>query len=330
VSFALAGTPRFASWVLRDLVEFGRLPVLVISQPDRPCGRGRRRSAPETVCRARELGIECIQTEDINSPEVYEALGARAASTLVVAAFGQLLREPLLGSYTCLNIHGSLLPKYRGPAPVERALAAGEAVTGVTIMRVTERLDEGPWAQQVEVSVSMSDDAGSLGRSLALVGAIAVGQVLDAMAAGVVEWREQSGVPSYAPKLGVRDLILDTSAGARQVHDQVRSLCPHVGVRTSVGGLEMKIWRTWPYGQPDVAVLPHAVSDVAGVPGKVGALAGRLFVGCGEGAVEILELQPVNRKRMPASAFLRGYGDRLGVDMGFHGQVGPVGQAREG
>ena len=309
--FALAGTARFASWVLRDLVELGRSPVLVISQPDRPRGRGRRSSPPEAVCRARDVGIDCLQTEDINLPDVLDNLKACRASTLVVAAFGQIFRRPLLDAVTCLNIHGSVLPKYRGPAPIERALAAGEPVTGVSIMRVTERVDEGPLAQQIQLSVSLRDDAGSLRRALAFLGAMAVGQVLDAIADGTVAWTEQSGTSSYAPKLSKADWILDTTAGARRVHDQVRALSPYVGAQSILGGLETKVWRTWPYGQAGLSVLPTAATSVAGVPGSVAAVGERLFLGCGEGAVEVLEIQPVDRQRMTADAFVRGYGKRL-------------------
>ena len=309
--FALAGTPRFASWVLRDLVELGRSPVLVISQPDRPRGRGRRTSSPEAVCLARDLGIDCLQTQDINLPDVLHTLRARGASTLVVAAFGQIFRQPLLDSVTCLNIHGSLLPKYRGPAPIERALAAGERVTGVSIMRVTERVDEGPLAQQVQLSVSLRDDAGSLRRALAFLGAMAVGQVLDAVADGTVAWTEQSGVSSYAPKLSKADWILDTTAGASRVHDQVRALSPYVGAQSILGGVDTKVWRTWPHGQSGLAVLPGGATSVAGLPGKVAAVGERLFLGCGEGVVEVLEIQPVDRQRMTAAAFVRGYGKRL-------------------
>jgi methionyl-tRNA formyltransferase len=140
---------------------------------------------------------------------------------------------------------------------------------------------------------------------------MAVGQVLDAVADGTVVWTEQSGVSSYAPKLSKADWTLNTTAGARRVHDQVRALSPYVGAQSILGGVETKVWRTWPYEQPDLAVLPTAATSVAGVPGKVAAVGERLFLGCGEGVVEVLEIQPVDRQRMTAAAFVRGYGKRL-------------------
>jgi methionyl-tRNA formyltransferase len=312
VSFAFAGTPLFAARVLRDLVDMGRHPALVISQPDRPRGRGQCGSPPESASQAKQLGIECVQTEDINSPVVFERLRALGVSTLVVAAFGQLLREPLLGSLCCLNIHASLLPKYRGAAPIERALAAGEALTGVTIMRVSEGLDEGPWAEQVQVSVGLRDDAGSLGRVLSGLGAVALVQVLDAIAEGTVAWKAQEGSSSYARKLGPQDCVLDTTAGARRVHDQVRALSPCIGARAAFGDLAVKVWRTWPYGQDGLATVPPEAVSIAGSPGTILATAGRLFVGCGEGVLEALVVQPASRARMTCAAFLRGYGERVG------------------
>jgi methionyl-tRNA formyltransferase len=312
VRFAFAGTPRFASWVLRDLVELGCPPALVISQPDRRQGRGHRSSPPHTAAQAEALGIECVRTDNINAPEVLAHMQSLGLSTLVVAAFGQLLRKPLLDALDCLNIHASLLPKHRGAAPIERALAAGDGATGVSIMRITEGLDEGPWAQQVPLAIGLRDDAGSLGRVLALVGAVAMRQVLEAIADGTVRWTEQRGDTSYAGKLGPQDCLLDPSRGAKGCHDQVRSLSPGIGVRAASGQAEFKLWRTWPYGEPGLPPVPEDAVDAAGTPGKVLGAQGRMFLGCAEGVLEVLELQPANRDRMNAAAFLRGYADRLG------------------
>jgi methionyl-tRNA formyltransferase len=312
VKFAFAGTPRFACLVLHDLVELGHRPAVVLSQPDRPRGRGRKDAPPDIASQAALLGLECLKTDDINSLVVLERLRAVGTSTLVVAAFGQLLRRPLLEALTCFNIHASLLPEYRGAAPIERALAAGEATTGVSIMRITEGLDEGPWAQQVPVVIGLRDDAGSLARVMALVGAVALTQVFDAVEDGTVEWREQAGTPSYAHKLGSQDCVLDTSLGAKSVHDRVRSLSPNVGARAVAGEVELKLWKTWPYGEPGLPAVPEVARAASGSPGRVLAAEGRLFVGCGVGVVEVLELQPASKARMTAPAFLRGYGERLG------------------
>jgi methionyl-tRNA formyltransferase len=315
VSFAFAGTPQFASWVLDELTELGRVPKLVISQPDRPRGRGRAGAAPHAVTQATCRGLECVQTEDISSPEVLARIRALGIDTLVVAAFGQLLRKPLLEAVTCVNIHASLLPMYRGAAPVERALMAGEGVTGVSIMRITEGLDEGPWAEKVQVSVGLRQDAGSVSRMLAVTGAAALDQVLVGLQDGNVRWTEQEGEASYAAKLSPADWWLDVSEGSKKAHNQVRALCPAVGVRGMLGDTEVKIWRSWPYGEPGLDEVPDEAAKVAGRAGAIGTAQGRLFVGCGRGAIEILEIQPASRARMHMAAFLRGYSERLGAQL---------------
>lgn len=322
MEFAFAGTPEFAAWVLSDLAALGRRPCLVISQPDRPRGRGRRAAPPPAVVQAGCLGIPCLQTDDINAPSVAERLGESGAGALVVAAFGQMLRHPLLDSILCLNIHASLLPAYRGAAPVERALAAGEPRTGVSIMRVTDRLDEGPWALQTAVSVGLREDAGALGRSLALLGAVGMTLVLEGLKDGTVTWTEQEGPGSYAEKLIARDCVLDFALGAKQVHDRVRSLSPCLGARAASGGARFKVWRTWPYGQEGSDPAPPGAAAVAGRPGRLRVTGERLFAGCGQGVVEILAVQPNGKSRMSAATFLRGYAGGLGDVIHSGGETG--------
>lgn len=311
MDYAFAGTPEFAAWVLGDLVGLGRPPALVISQPGRPCGRGRKPLDPPAVSTATRLGIPCLQVEDINDEGVVEHVRAGGASTLVVAAFGQILRRSLLDSLLCLNIHASLLPAYRGAAPIERALAAGESRTGVSIMRVTEGLDMGPWALQTSVSVGLREDAGTLGRTLALLGAVGLVHVLDGIDDGTVIWTEQEGPTSYAGKLTARDCSLEVTSDARAVHNQVRSLSPAVGVRTASGGVEFKVWRTWPYGLSGLAPVPEQATAADGSPGRLLVAGQRLFIGCGEGVLEVLLVQPTGKRKMTAAAFLRGYTARL-------------------
>jgi methionyl-tRNA formyltransferase len=237
-------------------------------------------------------------------------------SALLVASFGQMLRRPLLDGMLCLNVHTSLLPKYRGAAPIERALAAGESQTGVTVMRVTEKLDTGPWALQTALSLSLFDDAASVARALGVLGAIGAGQVMSALATGTVVWTEQAGPSSYAAKLTAKDGILDPAAGARAVHDRIRAVCPSIGARAASGGVEFKVLRSWPYGQPGLPEMPEGAEEVVGKPGSLGVNSGRLFIGCAEGAIEALVLQPAGKCRMTAADFLRGYGSRLGARLG--------------
>lgn len=312
MNFAFAGTPDFAAWTLEHLAAMGRRPCLVVSQPDRPRGRGRRATAPPAAVAAGRLGVPLVQPDDINDQAVLDRLRATNADVLVVASFGQMLRSRLLDSILCLNVHASLLPAYRGAAPVERALAAGEDFTGVTIMRVTERLDSGPWALKTSVSLSLRDDAGSVRRALAYLGAQGAHQVLTGLDDGTVLWTEQEGEACYADKLCPADCLVDTARPARAVHDQVRALSPRVGVRVASGDIHFKVWRTWPYGQPGLADPPGEAAHVAGCPGRLAVAPGRLFVGCGEGLVELLSVQPDGRITMSPAAFLRGYRGRLG------------------
>jgi len=312
VKYAFAGTPEFSAWVLAHLVALGRRPAVVISQPDRPRGRGRRAAAPPVVVEAERLGLDCLQEADINDPAVVTRLEAAGVGTLVVAGFGQMIRQHLLDSLRCLNVHASLLPAYRGAAPIERALAAGEPSIGVSIMRMMEGLDEGPWALQSSVSVGLRDDAGSVARVLAVLGACGVDQVLTGLADGTVSWTEQRGVPTYAAKLGPADQLLDTFLNARVVHDQVRSLSPGVGARAEAAGMGLKIWRTWPYGEPGLDPALGPAAAVSGDPGRLKIWGDRLFVGCASGMVEVLLIQPAGKGKMPAADFLRGYAKRLG------------------
>jgi methionyl-tRNA formyltransferase len=258
------------------------------------------------------MGLECVQAENINDPAVLTSLRAGGVSILVVAAYGQILRAPLLESLLCLNVHASLLPADRGAAPIERALAAGESCTGVSIMRMVEGLDQGPWALQTSVSVGPRDDGGSIGRVLAFLGATGVDQVLTGLAEETVRWIEQEGTATYAAKLCAADLRLDPAKGAAAVHDQVRSLSPEIGVWARSGGVEFKVWRTWPYGQPGLELLPSEGAGVSGHPGEIRVGGVRLFIGCGQGAVEVLIVQPAGKNKMAAADFVRGYGARLG------------------
>lgn len=311
MSVAFAGTPRFAALALRELAERGVSPDLVISQPDRRRGRGLSGSAPEAVVEAQRLGVPVLQTEDINASDMVRRLKSCGVRTLAVAAFGQILQSSILESFLCVNIHGSLLPKYRGPAPIERAIMAGETTTGVTIMKVTAGVDEGPWAEQAALEVGLEEDAGELSRRLATLGAKVLAGVLHQAGEGKVEWKPQAGAPSYAAKLGREDCRLDLNVDAKRCHDQVRALSPYVGARAKLGRVEVKLWKSRVFssgGAPDAPAM--AVAAIA-CPGAVVAKGERLFLGCAEGVIEILEIQPVNKARMGTPEFLRGYSCRL-------------------
>jgi len=307
VRFAFAGTPEFGAAVLKELMRGGRTPELVVSQPARPAGRGRRLTASPATVLARAEHLPCVETEDINSDDVLAALAGCRVDALVVAAFGQMLRTPLLTSFECVNVHASLLPAYRGAAPIVRALMAGEEQTGVCIMRMTEGLDEGPVAARATIGVTPWDDRDALETTLALMGARAVAHVMDAMAGGYVQWRPQVGPTSYATKIGASDRVVDPNKTAAQVHDHVRALSPVPGATVRIGDVPARLLRTWPGSGAGAAA-----GSVAGRPGEWACEGDRLFLGCGEGWVEALTVQPSGKRIMTAAEFVRGYRSRLG------------------
>lgn len=318
MKFAFVGTPAFGAQVLADLADLGRLPSLVVSQPDRPQGRGRHPAAPPVVAEGKRLGVPTVQVETINEPSVRDRIRSTGATTLVVAAFGQILKADLLGAFDCLNVHASLLPRFRGAAPIARAIEAGDKEVGVSIMKMVEGLDEGPWAVRTALSVGLHDDAGSMTRALALLGALALDQVMTGLAEGTVSWNDQRGEATYAPKMTADECVLRALPGALSVHNKVRAVSPGLGVRAASAGIQFKLWRTWPYGEPGLEDVPPAGAAVSGVSGKLAKTREQLFVGCGEGAVQLLVLQPAGGAKMSAGEFLRGYGSRLGesLDLG--------------
>lgn len=304
--FAYAGTPEFGAQVLRHLLAHGMAPTVVVTQPARPAGRGQR-TTPSAVARLSVASdLPLVETADINAPNVVETLRASGARALVVAAFGQLLRPVVLDTFDCVNVHASLLPRHRGAAPIARALMNGDEQTGVCVMRMTPGLDEGPVALCTTVSVGLWQDAGDVAATLALLGAGAVAHVLQATGTDRVLWKEQAGTPTYAAKLTAADQALDLTGTARAAHDTVRALSPDTGARLAVGGVEAKLWSTWPHEGPERGTS-------SGRPGDTAREGDRLFLGCGHGSLEVLEIQPAGKRRMGAADFLRGYGATIQV-----------------
>ncbi len=312
--FGFAGTPEFGAFVLQDLMTRGRRPELVISQPARPRGRGRKVIQPPVAAVAAAAGLPLLTPQDINSAEVLEAIAGARIECLVVAAFGQLFRQNLLDRIPCINVHASLLPWYRGAAPIHWALRNGERETGVSIMQVIPALDAGAVAARVSMSISLWDDAGSVGRALALLGALALDKVLQGMEDNTVRWEEQPAESTYAPKVSADDRRLNLCAPALACHNLVRSLVPEGVAEVRAGETVLKVWRTWPWMVPGDSALPVEAAAVCGEPGRVVTArdrGGRLFLGCGEGLLEILAVQPAGRTVMSPGDFLRGYGSRL-------------------
>jgi methionyl-tRNA formyltransferase len=294
------GTSEFAATVLRRLADSPHRPALVVTPPDSRKGRGRRLASPPAADAARELDLPLHQTPNVNAPESIEALRSAEPAVIAVCAFGQLIKEPLLSEFLMLNVHPSLIPRWRGAAPIERTLMAGEELTGVTIMRVTEGLDSGPVALAEEVRVDGEDDYASLSKRLAAVGGQLLVRALDRLAAGNLEFTEQNDAHAiYAEKISPEERHLDPARPADELERRVRALRPHIGAY-----LELE-------GGGRLGVVSAESSQPSGSdqsqPGRIVREGDRLVLVCGEGVLDLEVVQPPGKKPMRAADFLRGY-----------------------
>jgi methionyl-tRNA formyltransferase len=294
VRVAFAGSPEAAVEPLRALAGSPHDVAVVVTQPDRP--RGRRGTATPTpvAAAAGELGIPVLRPRSINDPDVVAAMEDEGVGALAVVAFGQILRDAVLDRWTCVNVHFSLLPAYRGAAPVERALMDGVGETGVTIMRMDAGLDTGPMLAVERTPVSPDDDAGSVVRRLSAMGGPLLARVLSEIEAGTaMETPQPAEGVSLAPKITAEDRPLDLARPAVELERRVRALSPHIGATCRIGGEPFKVWR--------------AAARPEGAPPGLSAEGGRLVAGCAQGSLELLELQPPGRGRMDVASFLRGW-----------------------
>jgi methionyl-tRNA formyltransferase len=290
------GTSEFAATVLHRLVDSRHRPLLVVTPPDRPKGRGRKSGQPPVAVAAVELGIELLQAGDVNQDEALERIRAVNPEAVAVCAFGQLIREPLLSDWPMLNVHPSLLPRWRGAAPIERAIMAGDPRTGVSLMRVTAGLDSGPVALQEEIAIGNEDDFESLSAKLATLGGAMLVEALDLQADGHLSFSEQNDDDAtYAEKIEADDRRLDPCRSARDLARTVRALTPHIGAY-----LELR-------GENRLGVRRARAVDVSVKQGELKAEWGALLLGCGRGALRLEVVQPPGGKPMAADAYLRGH-----------------------
>jgi methionyl-tRNA formyltransferase len=296
VRTAYLGTSDFAATVLARLAGSRHRPSLVVTPPDRRQGRGRKVQPPPAAVAAGELGIDLLQAENVNAEEALERIRSARPEVVLVCAFGQLIREPLLSEAPILNVHPSLLPRWRGAAPIERAVMAGDAVTGVCVMRLTAGLDSGPVALREEVPLGPEEDFGSLSARLAEAGGDLLVRALDLEAEGRLELREQDEAEAtYAEKIEPAERRLDPARPAAELAAKVRALTPHIGAYLETAeGERLGVKRA------------RAVDRDLG-PGTVEADEGALLLGCGAGALRIEAIQPPGGKPMPAEDFLRGH-----------------------
>ena len=278
------GTSEFAAAVLAAASpQLGA--ALVLTRPPAAKGRGRRVAPSPVATMARELGIALAEPQALE--DAADEIAALSPEAVVLCSYGELVREPLLSRYEILNVHPSLLPRWRGAAPIERAIMAGDELTGVSIMRLVAELDAGPVCEMQALAIDPDDDYGSLSSKLASLGA----KLLLAALAGPRRFLEQHGEATYAQKLTAADRILDPGQPAAALERRVRALRPHVGARLA-DGLAVSSAR--------VAAEPLAAGELA-------AREGHLYLGASPGTLELLRVQPPGGRAMDAASYLRGH-----------------------
>jgi methionyl-tRNA formyltransferase len=292
------GTPPFAVPTLEALAERGHQIALVITQPDRPAGRGQKLTPPAVKVKAGELGLAVYQPEKIRAPEALERLRQIAPGIIVVVGYGQIIPQTIidLPRYGIVNVHSSLLPRYRGAAPINWAIANGETRTGVTTMRVEKRLDAGDMLLQRETAIGPAETAPELAERLAPMGAELLIETLDGLAAGTITPEKQNEAEAtYAPILKREDGWIEWQRPAPEIFNRTRGFDPWPGAYTSFRGKRLHVRRA------------HPLTGAFLAPGRVSTKEG-FRAGCGGGtALQFEELQIEGKQRVAADDFVRGY-----------------------
>ena len=297
-----AGTPAFAAVALAALLDAGFDVVLAMTRPDRPRGRGMKLEPSPVKALAQARGVPVLQPASLRSAEARDEALAHPLDVLVVAAYGLILPPEVLAwpRHGCLNIHASLLPRWRGAAPVQRAILAGDHETGVTIMQMDAGLDTGPMIDAIRVPIGAQDTAGSLLDALARAGAVAIVRTLQRLASeGRVDSVAQpSEGATYAAKIERTEAAIDWSDDAFAIERKVRAFDPVPGALASLGGEPIKLWRVEASSSPSAGASAGSIAS---------ASRDGVVVACGSGFARILELQPAGRRRMRAGEFLAGH-----------------------
>lgn len=301
------GTPDFAVGSLQALCESGKHEILaVVTQPDRPKGRGNKLLQTPVKEYALEQGLTVYQPQKVKTPEFVELLHELQPELIVVAAFGQFLSKEILElpKYGCINVHASLLPKYRGAAPIQYAIIKGEKESGVTIMQMDIGMDTGAMLDKVVVPIEENTTMGELHDALREQGAALLLQVIDKIAAGTAAAEPQDDAQAtYATLLDRSMEHIDWSKTAQEVHNLIRGFNPAPSTFTKLpNGKSLKIWGSKMTDKSSTAAAGTVIAT-----GKHS-----FFVACGEGVLEITEVQPESKKRMPAQVFLNGRGVQEG------------------
>ncbi|MEX2479858.1 MAG: methionyl-tRNA formyltransferase [Gammaproteobacteria bacterium] len=299
-----AGTPEFAVPSLEALIAHPAVDLAgIYTQPDRPAGRGRRLTASPVKRAALAAGLDLYQPATLRGDEVCAQFAALTPALLVVAAYGLILPASFLDvPRYAINVHASLLPRWRGAAPIQRAILAGDKQTGISIMRIVQRLDAGPVWLQRSCTIDAHETGGTLHDKLAALGAEALCAALDMLNAERIEEQVQDeSAVTYADKISAADRDIDWSAPAPAIERQVRALAPSPGARCRLGRIEVKVLAS----VVDTTLPPSTPGSIVAKDG------GGIGVACGSGALRLTELQPGGKQRMNAAAFLNGYGEQL-------------------
>jgi len=297
------GTPQFAVLPLLSLIDAGHEVLAVVTRIDKPAGRGRVLAAPAVKRAALERGLSVYQPKRVREPEFIETLRSLGSEAIVVAAYGQILPTEILTmpKYGCINIHASLLPRYRGAAPITWAIVRGETEAGNTIMQMDEGMDTGAMLLQERIPIDPKDTAGTLTEKLSVQGAKLITAALPLIASGKLPPTAQdSSQATLAPLLKKEDGRIDWERGAQEIHDRVRGMNPWPGAYSL---LDNKI----------VKLIETAVVDGNAEPGRLLEKNGNtLFAGTGSGLLQLVTIQPEGKKPMPAAEFLRGHRGAIG------------------
>jgi len=304
-----AGTPAFAANALQALIGAGHEIALVLTRQDQPAGRGLKLVASEVRRLAEQARLPLLQPQTLKDVQLQARLHSVGAQAMVVAAYGLILPPAALELFPlgCINIHASLLPRWRGAAPIQRAILAGDSDTGISIMRMEEGLDTGPVYLMKRIPIAAEDTAGSLHDKLAVLGACCIAEALPAIAAGTLEAVPQSEAgATYAPKIAKDEAAIDWRLSAVDIDRKVRAFNPFPGAHSMLRGEPLKLWR---------------VAIVSGLPAAPGTIlhadAQGIVVACGNGTLCATELQRAGGRRLAAADFLHGVslaaGERLGA-----------------
>ncbi len=289
------GTPDFAVPSLAALLEAGHEVAAVYTQPDKPKGRGHKLQPPPVKVLAEEKGIPVLQPTTLRTPEAAETLRAFAPELIVVAAYGKILPPEILRipPRGCINVHGSLLPKYRGAAPIQWAVLNGEKKTGVTIMQMAEGMDTGDILAVRETEIGEDETSGELFDRLMMLGADLLIETVERLSE-ITPVPQDEAEATLAPMIRKEMAQIDWTQSASKIHDLVRGMCPSPTAFCTLGEKRVKVFA--------VRALPEN-----GTPGEIAELHGELAVFCGSGAVQLLEIQPENGKRMRGADYARGH-----------------------